>query len=101
MTEDSGIQPLAGDSAGRMIGPWRGASGAWTPVAARVMTDTGHSFTQIEQPTHSPTWIGCSISHGIGPPPGSASMPPAWGRDMSSASTGQTSMHTPQLMQFR
>ena len=101
MTDESGIQAFgAGDPPGRWIGPWRGASGVGPATVVRVITETGHSRMQIEHPTHSPTWIGCSINHGIGPWPGPASTPGDWGRDMSSASTGQTSMQIPQLMQF-
>ena len=63
------------------------------------MTATGHSRMQIEQPMHSPTWTGYSIIQRRGPPPPTASTPGRSGRVMSSASTGQTSMHTPQLKQ--
>ena len=99
VTDDSGIQVLAGDLTGRVTGPCRGASGVGPAVVVSVITATGHSRTQIVQPTHSPTWIGCSISHGIGPTPGEASGPGACGRDMSRL-TGQTSMQVPQLMQL-
>ena len=101
MTDESGIHAFeAVDSTGRWIGPWRGASGVGPETVVKVITETGHSRTQIEHPTHSPTWMGRSISQGIGPSPGPASTPGDWGRDMSSASTGQTSMQIPQLMQF-
>ena len=98
MTDDHGIQPEVGR--GRSIGPWRGASGVGPSTVSRVITTTGHSRMQIEQPMHSPTWTGCSIIHGSGPSPQTASTPGRSGRDMSSASTGHTSMQTPQLMQL-
>ena len=73
MTADHGIHPVVGS--GRVIGPWRSASGVGPSTVTRSMTSTGHSRMQIEQPMHSPTWTGCSIVHGSGPPPGPASMP--------------------------
>ena len=101
VTLDSGSHgwgPVAGAS-GRSIGPWRGASAVSPGSATRVMTTTGHSPMQIPQPMHSPTWTGCSIIHAWGLPTPDVSMPGTWGRDMSSASTGQVSMQMPQLMQ--
>ena len=98
VTDDQGIQPRPGS--GRVIGPWRGASGVGPSTVASDITTTGHSTMQIEQPMHSPTWMGCSIVQRSGPPPGPASMPGWSGRLMSRACTGQTSMQTPQLMQL-
>jgi hypothetical protein len=64
------------------------------------MTTVGHSRMQMLHPMHSPTWIGCSIIQGSGRArPKPDSMPGPVGRVMSSASTGQTSMQMPQLMQ--
>jgi hypothetical protein len=69
--------------------------------ASSVITLTGHSSTQIEQPMHSPTWTGNSIIQSRGRSDVAVvSTPGVLGRLMSSASTGQTSMQTPQLMQF-
>jgi hypothetical protein len=99
VTAESGIHPSV-IAAGRSIGPWRATSGVGSSITASVITFGGHSRMQMEQPMHSPTWIGCSIIQGNGRPPGPVSTPGPVGRLMSSASTGQTSMQTPQLMQF-
>ena len=97
---DSGIQPPS-SGAGRSTGPWRATSGVGSFMTASVITFGGHSRMQMEQPMHSPTWTGCSIIQGNGLPPSlPTSTPGAAGRLMSSASTGQTSMQTPQLMQL-
>ena len=99
MTSERGTQPSA--ATGRVIGPWRGASGVGPSWTARVMTAGGHSRMQMEQPMHSPTWTGCSIVQGSGRPPAPpTSMPGFSGRCMSSASTGHTSMQMPQVMQL-
>ena len=100
VTAESGIQPSV-IAAGRSIGPWRATSGVGSSITASVITLGGHSRMQMEQPMHSPTWTGCSIIQGNGLPPSlPTSTPGAAGRLMSSASTGQTSMQTPQLMQL-
>ena len=65
-----------------------------------TITTTGHSWMQMEQPMHSPTWMGNSIIQRNGEPPKVASTPGWSGRVMSRACTGHTSMQTPQLMQF-
>ena len=96
VTADQGIQPRVGS--GRVIGPWRSASGVAPSTVTSSMTATGHSWMQIEQPMHSPTWTGCSMIQGRGTPPGPASIPALSGRVMSRAWTGQTSMQIPQLM---
>ena len=82
------------------MGPWRAAIGTGPSIVARLITIGGHSRMQMPQPMHSPTWSGCSMAHGSGAPgPGPVSIPGAFGRVMSSASTGQTSMQMPHVMQ--